>query len=97
MSSNAIPLSALPAHHAGSVSAALSEVAVAFTHLASALTQKAFTPASAKAHPRSAFEEAEELRTYAAEIQSQDPNFAQDLFCAANRHETEAALAASVR
>jgi hypothetical protein len=42
-----------------------------------------------------AYEEAEALRTYAAELQSQDPDFAQDLFCAADRHEIEAAALAT--
>ena len=33
-------------------------------------------------------EEANELRTYAAQFQRNDPNFAADLFAAADRHET---------
>jgi hypothetical protein len=35
-------------------------------------------------------------RSYAADIQAQDPDFAQDLFAAADRHEIEAAAAAKV-
>ena len=43
-----------------------------------------------------AFEEAEQLRSYAAEIQSEDPEFAQDLFAAADRHEIEAGALTTV-
>lgn len=75
----------------GSVMDALGEVAVAFKHLAVALFTRA--PAAAAAQ-LSAFEEAEQLRSYALEIQSQDPDFALDLFAAADRHEAEAAAQA---
>ena len=91
MSSSVINLNTLPAREASSIGAALGEVALAFQHLASAMVRKLFSPASAVAPALSAFEEAEQLRTYAAEIQAQDPDFAQDLFCAADRHEIAAA------
>lgn len=74
----------------GSIVTALGEVAVAFKHLAVALFTRA--PAEQAAH-LTAFEEAEQLRTFAAEIQSQDPDFALDLFAAADRHEIESAKA----
>jgi hypothetical protein len=90
MSSSVLKLNTLPVNQGNSIGAAFGEVAVAFKHLASALIQKAFAPAAAEVKQLTAFEEAEALRTYAAEIQSQDPDFAQDLFCAANRHEIEA-------
>lgn len=78
--------------HEGSIVTALGEVAVAFKHLAVAL----FTRAPAEQAPHiTAFEEAEQLRTFAAEIQSQDPDFAQDLFAAADRHEIESAKAST--
>lgn len=93
MSSSVLKLNILPAHEGRSIVAALGEVSVAFKHLASALVQKILAPASVQAKPLTAFEEAEQLRSYAADIQSQDPDFAQDLFCAADRHEIEAAAA----
>lgn len=95
MASSVITLNTLPAIQGGSIGAALSEVAVAFKHLASALVQKVFSPASEQSHTLTAYEEAEALRTYAADIQSQDPDFAQDLFAAADRHEIEAAALAA--
>jgi hypothetical protein len=91
MASTVINLNTLPARDGSSIGAALGEVAVAFKHLASALVRKVFSPAAAETHILTAFEEAEQLRTYAADIQSQDPDFAQDLFAAADRHEIEAA------
>ncbi|NVO06879.1 MAG: hypothetical protein HXX19_13540 [Rhodoferax sp.] len=91
MSSTVLNLNTLPARDASSVGSALGEVAIAFKHLASALVRQLLAPASSVSQPLTAFEEAEQLRTYAASIQSQDPDFAQDLFCAADRHEIEAA------
>jgi hypothetical protein len=91
MSSSVLKLNTLPASQGSSIVTALGEVAVAFQHLASALVQKVFTPTEVQSPTLTAFEEAEALRTYAADIQSQDPNFAQDLFAAADRHEIEAA------
>ena len=95
MSSSVLKLNTLPAGQASSVVSALGEVAVAFKHLASALVQKILAPAAVESKQLTAYEEAEQLRTYAADIQSQDPDFAQDLFAAADRHEIEAALAAA--
>jgi hypothetical protein len=93
MASTVINLNTLPARDGSSIGAALGEVAVAFKHLASAMVRKVFSPAVADSHTLTAFEEAEQLRTYAADIQSQDPDFAQDLFAAADRHEIAAAAA----
>ena len=92
-SSSVLNLNTLPAAQGSSIGAALGEVAVAFKHLASALVRNTFAPATAASHTLTAFEEAEALRSYAADIQSQDPDFAQDLFAAADRHEIEAAVA----
>ena len=97
MSSSVLKLNTLPARQGGSIAAAFAEVAVAFKHLASALLRSAFSPAAARAEQLTAFEEAEALRTYAADIQAQDPDFAQDLFAAADRHEIEAAALAAAR
>jgi hypothetical protein len=97
MSSSVLNLNTLPAREVSSIGAALGEVATAFQHLASALVRKLLAPSSTVAQPLTAFEEAEQLRTYASEIQSQDPDFAQDLFCAADRHEIEAAALAAAR
>ena len=88
MTSSVINLNTLPASEGRSIGAALSEVAVAFQHLASALLRKVLSPAAMQT--KTAFEEAEALRSYAADIQAQDPHFAQDLFAAADRHEIEA-------
>jgi hypothetical protein len=94
MSSSVLKLNTLPARQDNGIVSALGEVAVAFKHLASALVQKILVPAEVKVENLTAFEEAEQLRSYAADIQAQDPNFAQDLFCAADRHEIEAAARA---
>jgi len=97
MSSSVLKLNTLPASQDVSIGAAFSEVAAAFKHLASALIQKVLAPAPVKVEHLTASEEAEQLRTYAASLQAQDPNFAQDLFAAADRHETEAAALAAAR
>jgi hypothetical protein len=97
MSSSVLKLNTLPARQASSVVSALGEVTVAFKHLASALVQKVLAPAAVESKQLTAYEEAEQLRTYAAEIQSHDENFAQDLFAAADRHEIEAAALAAAR
>jgi hypothetical protein len=91
MSSSVLKLNTLPALPGSSIGAALTEVAIAFQHLASALVSKVVAPSETVSQPLTAYEEAEALRTYAASIQAQDPHFAQDLFCAADRHEIEAA------
>lgn len=91
MASTAIKLNTLPAAEGTSIGTALGEVATAFHHLTSALLRSVFVRETAPARPLTAFEEAEALRSYASEIQAQDPDFALDLFCAADRHETEAA------
>lgn len=97
MSSSVLNLNTLAPSEASSIGAALGEVATAFQHLASALVRKVLAPSGAVAQPLTAFEEAEQLRNYAAEIQSQDPDFAQDLFCAADRHEIKAAALAAAK
>ncbi len=91
MSSSVLKLNTLAAHQGNGIIAALAEVTVAFKHLASALVQKVLAPVSEQTQNLTAFEEAEALRTYAADLQAQDPDFAQDLFAAADRHEIEAA------
>ncbi len=93
MTSSAINLNTLPAR--SSIGAALAEVAIAFQHLASALLRKVLSPAAVQTPVLTAFEEAEALRSYAADIQAQDPHFAQDLFAAADRHEIAAAAKAA--
>jgi hypothetical protein len=97
MSSSVLKLSTLPVSQGSSIVSALGEVTVAFNHLASALARKILAPVTVEAKHLTAFEEAEQLRTYAADIQSQDPDFAQDLFAAADRHEIEAAALAAAR
>ena len=91
-SSSVLKLNTLPARES-SIGAAFGEVALAFKHLAGALVRNTFAPAAVQSPVLTAFEEAEALRSYAADIQNQDPDFAQDLFAAADRHEIEAASA----
>jgi hypothetical protein len=90
MSSSVLKLNTFSAPQGNGIGAALAEVAVAFKHLAAAVVAKVLAPAAAPSATLTAFEEAEALRTFAAEIQQQDPGFAQDLFAAADRHEIEA-------
>ena len=90
MSSSVLNLNTLPAAQGNGIAAALGEVAQAFSHLASALIAKVFSPAVEQTAVLTAFQEAEALRSYAADIQAQDPEFAQDLFAAADRHEIAA-------
>jgi hypothetical protein len=94
-SSSVLKLNTLPAREGSSIGAALGEVAVAFKHLATALVRNTFAPAVVQTPVLTAYQEAEQLRTYASDIQAQDPEFAQDLFAAADRHEIEAAAAAA--
>lgn len=68
------------------VGASVRELLVAGKHLAAALWYTAFTPA-AQSSAQTAFEEAEALRSFAATVQRSDPEFARDLFAAADRHE----------
>lgn len=91
MASSVINLDTLTTGQTSSVGAAIGEVAVAFKHLASALVRYVFSTSHAATQPATPFEEAEALRTYALDIQARDPDFAQDLFAAADRHEIEAA------
>jgi hypothetical protein len=93
MSTTVISAHSLSRTSGSNIGTALVEVGVAFKHLATAVFRTAVAPAAA-AQPLTAYEEAEQLRTYAAEIQQKDPDFAQDLFAAADRHEIEAAAAA---
>jgi len=88
-------ISNLPTSQGNSIGDALGEVTVAFKHLTSALVQAVSAPTLKQTPKRTAHEEAEALRTYAADIQNQDPDFAQDLFAAADRHETDAAALAT--
>jgi len=69
------------------VPAALHALWLATRQLAHALWQ---ISVQTQATPRvkSTFEEAEDLRRFASSVQAQDPEFAQDLFAAANRHES---------
>jgi hypothetical protein len=89
-SSSVLNIRNLPTAQGSSIGAAWGEVATAFSHLASALVRSAFTSSENSSKPLTAFEEAEALRTYAAEFQARDPEFAMDLFAAADRHEIEA-------
>lgn len=75
----------LPSSAQPTVGASLQALLAAGQALAVALWQAAVGTTSASV--KSAYQEAEELRSYAAQIHSADPEFANDLFAAADRHE----------
>jgi hypothetical protein len=70
-----------------SIGSALRELAVAGRHLSVALLSTLQRDRAASRQQLSAFQEAEELRTYAQTLLKTDPGFASDLFAAADRHE----------
>ena len=76
----------LPQNAQPTVGASLQALWVAGKDLSVALWQVAFG-AKAVNTESVRFQEAEELRTYAASVQKSDPDFALDLFAAADRHE----------
>ncbi len=86
MTSTTLNAVSLPRNAQPSVGASLRALWVAGKNLAVALWQVAFGVTVVEAGSVR-FQEAEELRTYAASIQKMDPEFAQDLFAAADRHE----------
>lgn len=76
---------------AGSVTAALHELAVASRHLITALLA---SPAwRSEPTTLTVRQEADNLRTMADGLALSDPHFAQDLYAAANRHEWNSAHA----
>ncbi len=85
MASTTLNSLTLPSGAQPGVGASLQALLAASQALVVALWQAAVGTKSAAA--RTAYQEAEELRTYAAQIQSSDPEFANDLFAAADRHE----------
>ncbi len=85
MASTTLNAVSLPQNAQPTVGASLQALWVAGKSLTVALWQVAVGAGRVQATTR--FEEAEELRTYAASIQKSDPDFASDLFAAADRHE----------
>ncbi|MDP2679465.1 MAG: hypothetical protein Q8O85_12190 [Rhodoferax sp.] len=85
MASTTLNAISLPQNAQPTVGASLQALWVAGKNLTVALWQVAFGANTVQTSTR--FEEAEELRTYAASFQRTDPNFASDLFAAADRHE----------
>jgi hypothetical protein len=69
------------------VAASLQALWFAAQNLATAVWHAA--SGKAAAHPATPFQEAESLRTFAASVQKSDPDFALDLFIAADRHEAK--------
>lgn len=69
------------------VGAALRELGTAIHRLATALWAAATQRSTAQPRVFSVFEEAAQLRAFADEQYKTDPRFAQDLYCAADRHE----------
>lgn len=67
--------------------ASLQAIWLAARNIAAAVRHAA--SGKAAAHPATPFQEAESLRTFAASVQKSDPDFALDLFIAADRHEAK--------
>ena len=86
MASTTLNALSLPNTMQPTVGASVRELLVAGQHLAVAIWHTAFAPAAQSAG-KTAFDEAEELRSFAATVQRTDPEFARDLFAAADRHE----------
>ena len=87
MASTTLNALSLPKNEQPTVGASVRELLVAGQHLAAALWHTAFARAAAASSAKTAFDEAEELRSFAATLQRTDPEFARDLFAAADRHE----------
>ncbi|PQA76347.1 hypothetical protein [Rhodoferax sp. TS-BS-61-7] len=85
MASTTLNSLTLPSRTQPTVGASLQALWAAGQALSVAVWQAVVGAKSAPA--KTAYQEAEELRTYAATIQSSDPEFANDLFAAADRHE----------
>jgi hypothetical protein len=85
MASTTLNAISLPQNAQPTVGASLQALWVAGKNLSAALWQVAFGARHVQVSTR--FDEAEELRTFAASIQKSDPEFALDLFAAADRHE----------
>ena len=86
MASTTLNRLALPARTQPTVGASLQALWAVGQALSVAVWQ-VFVGVAKSAPAKTAYQEAEELRTYAAHIQSADPEFANDLFAAADRHE----------
>ena len=86
MASTTLNAISLPQNAQPTVGASLQALWVAGKNLTVALWQVAFGATVVQA-TSVRFQEAEELRTFAASIQKTDPEFALDLFAAADRHE----------
>ena len=86
MASTTLNAISLPQNVQPTVGASLQALWVAGKNLTVALWQVAFGANVVEA-TSVRLAEAEELRTYAASIQKSDPDFALDLFAAADRHE----------
>ena len=88
MNSATLHVSGLSTAQRPGVGDALHGLAVAAKGVAVALWAAVSQPAPAAVQvPLTAFEEAENLRAIAFEWLQSDPEFAQDLYCAADRHE----------
>ena len=87
MASTTLNALSLPQKQQPTVGASVRELLVAGQHLAAALWHTAFAPATVQSTAKTTFDEAEELRAFAASVQHTDPEFACDLFAAADRHE----------
>lgn len=88
MNSATLHVSGLSTAQRPGVGDALHGLAVAARGVVVALWAAVSRPAPAAAQaPLTAFEEAENLRAIAFEWLQSDPEFAQDLYCAADRHE----------
>lgn len=82
MSTTTYPTAAQPR-----VGAALAELAMAFKHLVAALLASFSAPPSTSATPTSRAKEAAQARKIADRFARTDPRMADDIYCAADRHE----------
>lgn len=87
MNSATLHASGLSTAQRPGVGDALHGLAVAAKGLVLALWAAVSPPARAAQAPLTAFEEAENVRAIADEWLQSDPRFAQELYCAATRHE----------
>ena len=84
---NSSPLATMQPNNVG---AALHELGTAVRRLATALWTAATQRSTVEPRTLTVFEEAAQLRAFADAQYKTDPGFAQDLYCAADRHERAA-------
>jgi len=87
MASTTLNSRSQPRNAQPTVGASARELLAAGKHLTVAVWNAAFATAPAAIAAKTAAQEAEDLRSYASKLQHTDPEFAMDLYAAADRHE----------